>query len=300
MATQAAGQDLEHFIARHPRLFILTGAGCSTESGIPDYRDAAGEWKRRPPVMIRPFLDDELTRKRYWARGLAGWSHFRHAQPNGAHHALARLEREQRIELLVTQNVDGLHQAAGSSAVIDLHGRADRIRCMGCEAIISRDQLHTQLRALNPDWVHYEAEAAPDGDADMDPLDFAAFNIPNCRRCGGMLKTDVVFFGETVPAERVRQAMAALHRADAMLVVGSSLMVYSGYRFAQVAAQAGKPIAALNLGRTRADALLTLKIEDHCVRALSGSPAPAEEGLRISHRQSTDLFARNSQFAKTR
>ncbi len=194
--------------------------------------------------------------------------------PNGAHHALARLERDQRIELLVTQNVDGLHQAAGSSAVIDLHGRADRIRCMGCEAILSRDQLHVQLRALNPDWMHHEAEAAPDGDADLDQLDFAAFTIPSCRRCGGTLKTDVVFFGETVPAERVRQAMAALHRADAMLVVGSSLMVYSGYRFAQAAVQAGKPIAALNLGRTRADALLTLKIEDRCARALERAVRP--------------------------
>jgi NAD-dependent SIR2 family protein deacetylase len=273
-ADEAAGQALEHFIARHPRLFIVTGAGCSTESGIPDYRDAAGEWKRRPPVMIRPFLDDELTRKRYWARGLAGWSHFRHARPNGAHHALALLERDQRIELLVTQNVDGLHQAAGSSAVLDLHGRADRIRCMGCEAIMSRDQLHAQLRALNPDWLRYEAEAAPDGDADLDQLDFAAFNIPSCRRCGAMLKTDVVFFGETVPAERVRQAMAALRRADAMLVVGSSLMVYSGYRFAQAAAEVGKPIAALNLGRTRADALLTLKIEDRCARALERAVRP--------------------------
>jgi NAD-dependent SIR2 family protein deacetylase len=272
----AHARDLEQFIARHPRLFVLTGAGCSTESGIPDYRDAAGAWKRRPPVTIRPFLDDELTRKRYWARGLAGWSHFRHAQPNGAHHALARLEREQRIELLVTQNVDGLHQAAGSRAVIDLHGRADRIRCMGCEAIMSRDQLHALLRALNPNWPHYEAEAAPDGDADPDQLDLAAFNIPSCRRCGGLLKTDVVFFGETVPAERVRQAMGALHRADAMLVVGSSLMVYSGYRFAQAAAQAGKPIAALNLGRTRADVLLTLKIEDYCVRALESAVRPRE------------------------
>jgi NAD-dependent SIR2 family protein deacetylase len=271
VVSSEAGRDLEHFIARHPRLFVLTGAGCSTESGIPDYRDAAGEWKRRPPVMIQPFLDDELTRKRYWARGLAGWSHFRHARPNGAHHALARLEEDRRIELLVTQNVDGLHQAAGSRSVVDLHGRADRIRCMGCEAILSRDELHAQLRALNPDWVHYEAEAAPDGDADLDQLDFTAFNVPSCHHCGGTLKTDVVFFGETVPAEHVRQAMAALHRADAMLVVGSSLMVYSGYRFARAAAEAGKPIAALNLGRTRADALLTLKIQDHCARALESA-----------------------------
>lgn len=139
---------------------------------------------------------------------------------------------------------------------------------------MSRDQLHAQLRALNPDWVHYEAEAAPDGDADLDQLDFAAFNIPSCRRCGGTLKTDVVFFGETVPVERVRRAMAALHRADAMLVVGSSLMVYSGYRFAQAAAQAGKPIAALNLGRTRADALLTLKIQDSCARGLERAVRP--------------------------
>jgi NAD-dependent SIR2 family protein deacetylase len=268
-ASDTGGHDaLRAFVESHARLFVLTGAGCSTESGIPDYRDANGGWKRQPPVMFRPFLDDERVRKRYWARGLVGWRHFRQAAPNAAHRALARLEHENRLELLVTQNVDGLHQAAGSTAVIDLHGRADRIRCMGCGARWAREEFHDELRARNPGWESLEAGAAPDGDADLDRLDFARFEVPPCGRCGGVLKTDVVFFGESVPAERVRLGMEALARADAMLIVGSSLMVYSGFRFAQAAADRGTPIAAVNVGRTRADHLLTLKIEHRCARTL--------------------------------
>jgi NAD-dependent SIR2 family protein deacetylase len=260
---------LGEFIERHARLFVLTGAGCSTDSGIPDYRDENGDWKRSRPVMFQAFVGDLHTRRRYWARSLVGWRRFGHARPNNAHRALARLERQGRAEVLVTQNVDGLHQSAGSTAVIDLHGRLDQVRCMGCERRTDREQMQRRLLQLNPAWARLDARDAPDGDADLDGLDFSSFEVPACEDCGGLLKPDVVFFGESVPRERVAAASAAIQRADAMLVIGSSLMVYSGYRFAQAAANAGKPIAAVNLGRTRADALLTLKVNQPCVAALA-------------------------------
>jgi len=260
---------LSEFIARHPKLFVLTGAGCSTDSGIPDYRDANGDWKRTRPVMFQAFMSDLQTRRRYWARSLVGWRRFGHAQPNDAHRALARLGHQGRTEVLVTQNVDGLHQSAGSTDVIDLHGRLDQVRCMGCEQRSDREELQRRLLDLNPSWDRLDARDAPDGDADLDVLDFSGFGIPACTHCGGILKPDVVFFGESVPRERVTAAMVAVERADAVLVIGSSLMVYSGYRFAHAASKAGKPIAAVNLGRTRADALLALKVNQPCVSALA-------------------------------
>jgi NAD-dependent SIR2 family protein deacetylase len=261
--------SLHEFIERHPKLFVLTGAGCSTDSGIPDYRDENGDWKRARPVMFQAFLKDLHTRRRYWARSLVGWRRFGRAQPNDAHRALAKLEQQGRLRLLVTQNVDGLHSAAGSTEVVDLHGRMDRVRCLGCERRSDREELQQRLLHLNPEWEHLEAHDAPDGDADLEAQDFAGFEIPACEHCGGILKPDVVFFGESVPQERVKAAMDAVERADAMLVIGSSLMVYSGYRFAQAAHQAGKPIAAVNLGRTRADELLSLKLNQPCVAALA-------------------------------
>ena len=251
---------LADFVIHHPRLFVLTGAGCSAESGIPTYRVGNGDWMRPAPVTFQAFTDDDTTRRRYWARSLVGWPTMAHARPGAAHQALAQLEAAGRIELLLTQNVDALHRAAGSQRTIDLHGRVDTVRCMGCEARSLRSALQAALRQRNPDWAALEARAAPDGDADLDGLDFSRFDVPDCPLCGGMLKPDVVFFGETVPQDRVAAAFAALEKADAMLVVGSSLMVYSGYRFVQAAAAAGKPIAAVNLGRTRADALFSLKL----------------------------------------
>jgi NAD-dependent SIR2 family protein deacetylase len=258
MDPQAALAD---FVARHPRLLVLTGAGVSTESGIPDYRDANGDWKRPQPVTYQAFTGEEATRKRYWARSLLGWSTMAHARPGPAHLALARLEAAGRVELLLTQNVDGLHGAAGSQRVVDLHGRIDTVVCLACGTRSPRAALQLELVARNPAFAELSAGAAPDGDADLELADFSHFDVPPCQRCGGMLKPDVVFFGESVPRERVAQAMAALQRADALLVVGSSLMVYSGYRFALAAAEQRKPIAALNLGRTRADDLLALKAE---------------------------------------
>src|SRR6201998_1187092 len=168
-----ASDDLRDFIARNPRLFILTGAGCSTDSGIPDYRDADGEWKRTQPVQYRAFMDEQATRKRYWARSLVGWRRFRRAQPNDAHRALAALEKQGRVGILVTQNVDRLHQAAGSHNVVDLHGRLDLVRCMGCERRSPRGELQQELLRCNADWADLDAREAPDGDADLDGLDFS-------------------------------------------------------------------------------------------------------------------------------
>jgi NAD-dependent SIR2 family protein deacetylase len=259
---------LREFIERHEKLFVLTGAGCSTESGIPDYRDEDGAWKRAQPVQFLPFMQKPTVRQRYWARSFVGWRYFSAAQPNDTHRALARLEEQGRIELLVTQNVDGLHTIAGSKSVIDLHGRLDVVRCMSCEHTLPRIDFQAQLLARNPSWADLTARQAPDGDVDLEGLDFSTFDVPPCPTCGGILKPDVVFFGESVPKQRVLTAMEGVQRADAMLVLGSSLMVYSGYRFAEAAAAAGKPIAAVNIGRTRADELLTLKVSRRCSEAL--------------------------------
>ena len=260
---------LRDFIESHPRLFVLTGAGCSTDSGIPDYRDTDGGWKRPQPVTYQAFMGEHSTRQRYWARSLVGWRRFGRARPNATHLALARLEQQGRIATLLTQNVDGLHQAAGQQSVIDLHGRLDEVRCMSCAQRMPRETFQRALEQLNPAWAVLDAHDAPDGDADLEGQDFSRFDIPPCPHCGGIMKPDVVFFGEGVPRERVDAAVTSLNESDAVLVVGSSLMVFSGYRFVAAAARAGKPIAAVNLGRTRADPLLTLKIEQPCAEALA-------------------------------
>jgi len=256
---------------------VLTGAGCSTGSGIPDYRDADGQWKRARPVMFQSFVSDDLVRQRYWARGMAGWRRMTDAQPNRAHLALAELESLDFVHCLVTQNVDALHQKAGSRAVIDLHGRVDSVRCLGCERHMPRAQMHAELTRRNPAFAALEAAIAPDGDADLENVDFSAFDVPGCAVCGGLLKPDVVFFGESVPRARVQDAMVAASESDAMLVVGSSLMVFSGFRFARAMVEAGKPIAAINVGRTRADDLLTLKIAAPCASVLDGVPGALRE-----------------------
>ena len=261
---------LQDFVERRRRLFVLTGAGCSTPSGIPDYRDAEGRWKRTArPVTYQAFLREDVTRRRYWARSVIGWRRFRAARPNATHGALARLEAMGGSELLLTQNVDRLHQAAGSAKVIDLHGRLDLVRCLACGRRTPREALQQELERRNPGWGARDGADAPDGDADLGGADFASFSVPSCLNCGGMLKPDVVFFGESVPRERVDAAMRRLDEADAMLIVGSSLMVYSGYRFVEAAARAAKPVAAVNLGVTRADALLALKVEAPCEEALA-------------------------------
>ena len=172
--------SLEDFVDRHRRLFVLTGAGCSTGSGIPDYRDADGQWKRAQPVTFQAFMGEEKTRRRYWARSLIGWRRIRGAQPNDAHRALARLEAKGGIELVLTQNVDRLHQAAGSARVIDLHGRIDLVRCMDCERRSPREELQDELGRLNAEWLDLDATEAPDGDADLEGADFSSFVVPSC------------------------------------------------------------------------------------------------------------------------
>jgi NAD-dependent SIR2 family protein deacetylase len=260
--------NLGEFALRHRRLFVLTGAGVSTESGIPGYRDDEGRWQRRPPVTLQDFLASDAARRRYWARSMAGWPVLARARPNAAHAALARLESAHRLELLVTQNVDGLHQRAGNSAVVELHGSIGRVICLACRAGQSRAEFQRVLEACNPGLAEAAAAAAPDGDADLEPRGLDHFHVPRCARCDGMLKPDVVFFGEGVPRARVDAAFAALEAADAMLVVGSSLMVYSGYRFCERASALRKPIAAINRGRTRADHLFAVKVEQPCGEAL--------------------------------
>ncbi len=256
---------------------MLTGAGVSTGSGIPDYRDAQGRWKHSAPIQHADFVARHAARQRYWARSLVGWPWFERAAPNANHRALAALERAGLVRRLITQNVDRLHQRAGSNRVIDLHGRLDRLRCLGCGAEGPRAPLQDRLAAENPRFAALAAEMAPDGDAAIGDLDVSGFQVPGCEHCGGVLKPDVVFFGDGVPMERVDAAMAAVRAADALLVCGSSLMVYSGYRFCKAAAEAGLPIAALNLGQTRADALLSLKVEASCesvLPALADALAP--------------------------
>lgn len=253
-------RSLEHFFTRHRQLLVVTGAGCSTESGIPDYRDSEGQWKRRKPILYQEFMSSERVRQRYWARSYLGWLPFSQASPNPAHHALARLESHGRIGQLVTQNVDGLHQKAGSRRVIDLHGRLELLRCQACGEPESRHWMQAKLTSLNPGLDALSAVAAPDGDADLE-IDFSRIDIPGCPICGGILKPDVVFYGEQVPRRRIAAVYDALQQADALLVAGTSLMVFSAFQFMREAARLGKPIAAINQGKTRADHLFELKIE---------------------------------------
>jgi NAD-dependent SIR2 family protein deacetylase len=257
-------QSLRDFVETRTRLLVLTGAGCSTESGIPDYRDTEGAWKRKQPVQYLDFVRHLAVRQRYWARSFAGWMRFAGAQPNAAHLALARLEAAGLVSCLVTQNVDGLHQRAGSQHLVDLHGRLDTVQCLTCRASWPREAFQADLARLNPQWLAADARIAPDGDADLEGVDFSRFLIPDCPACAGILKPAVVFFGESVPPERVTYCLERLGESDGLLVIGSSLMVRSGYRFALAAAERGIPIAAINRGRTRADDLLAIKVEGSC------------------------------------
>ena len=269
MATlDPAGDRLRHWIAGHRRVFALTGAGCSTASGIPDYRDDQGGWKRRPPVMIQAFRTQEAVYRRYWARAYAGWPRFTGAAPNDAHRAFATWEAAGTLVQIVTQNVDRLHQRAGSRGVIDLHGRLDVVVCLGCGDRTGRADVQAIMAEANASW-RVQASTAPDGDADIDAASVESFAAPRCRGCGGLLKPDVVFFGENVPPERYARACEALAGADALLVAGSSLMVYSGFRFVRLAHEAGLPIAIVNRGRTRGDDVARLKIEEDVGTTLS-------------------------------
>ena len=260
----SAAREVADFIDSCDGLTVVTGAGCSTPSGIPDYRDTKGEWKRSPPVMYQDFINNIAVRRRYWARSLVGYRYMAAAQYNDAHRALAKLEALGHLGTLITQNVDRLHQAAGSRNVIDLHGRIDRVVCLDCHAVTDRDTLQATLAALNPKLAGSLAAIAPDGDADLADREVADFVVPPCIACGGVLKPDVVFFGESVPKQRVTTARQAVEASDGVLAVGSSLMVFSGFRFVRYAAEQRKPIVVINRGATRADALASAKYELPC------------------------------------
>jgi len=259
---------LADFLTDHARVTVLTGAGLSTRSGIPDYRDRDGNWKHTKPMQFAEFRGTLAGRQRYWARSFIGWQRMSGALPNAAHRALADLEAHGHIDLVVTQNVDGLHSRAGSRQVIDLHGRLDRVVCIDCGWRQERPAWQARLEVANPDWNRTVVAFKPDGDAVLADDDTSRFHVPDCPACGGIVKPDVVFFGENVPKERVEAGYAAIDRSDAMLVIGSSLMVYSGLRFPRRAHELGKPVAILNRGRTRADDLAALRLDDDCTRLL--------------------------------
>jgi NAD-dependent SIR2 family protein deacetylase len=267
---------LELLSGRH--LAVLTGAGLSTDSGIPDYRGPGSV--PRNPMTYQQFVSDEALRRRYWARNHAGWRHMRRAEPNSGHFALAELEQRGVLTGLITQNVDRLHQAAGSRKVIDLHGRFDRVVCLDCRTTVDRAALALRLEELNAGWMAGRSDAgdvAPDADADVS--DTEGFVVAACEICGGMLKPDFVYFGENVPKDRVAAAYALVDAAAALLVAGSSLTVMSGLRFVRHAAKQNKPVVIINRGRTRGDDLATVKVEtgtSESLQALSVElPEPA-------------------------
>ncbi len=261
--------------ALHGRsICLLTGAGCSTESGIPDYRGEGTAQRARNPIQFRKFLADERGRKRYWARSTLGWPKFRLAEPSAAHLAARRLEVRGIVKGIITQNVDRLHFRAGSKTVVELHGALEEVICLECGALEHRDDLQARILAMNPTFVAQMESLAPDGDADLDENQAGRravedFRVPSCRKCLGLLKPNVVFFGEGVPRATVAAAFAHYESADALLVAGTSLAVFSGFRFVRRARQDKKPIFVINLGATRADEVAELRITARSGEALS-------------------------------
>lgn len=264
-------------LCRGRRILALTGAGCSTESGIPDYRGEGTRARARNPMRFDVYLADPHARARYWARSVLGWPSFCAARPNRGHEALARLEQARLVRAVITQNVDRLHHAAGSREVVELHGALAEVRCLACGSIEPRTDLQARLLALNPGWLAHEATIAPDGDADLD-IAPTNFRVADCLACGGPLKPNVVFFGEQVPVAIVERAYALVDEAELLLVLGSSLAVFSGLRFVKRAAARGLPIAIVNLGPTRGDPLATIKLEAPLGELL---PRLAESVLRV-------------------
>jgi NAD-dependent SIR2 family protein deacetylase len=261
---------------------VLTGAGLSTESGIPDYRGATGSLRRHTPMTYQDFVASAAGRQRYWARSHLGWRTITCSQPNTGHYAVAALQSAGYVSGVITQNVDGLHRAAGSADAIELHGGLDRVICLGCGADSTREELDERLHAANPgfrDRVE-SARINPDGDVELDDTFVAAFRIASCSACGtGMLKPDVVFFGENVPRPRVQQCYDLIDRSRALLVLGSSLTVMSGLRFVRHAAKAYKPVAIINQGQTRGDAHAAVRADLPLGPALTQLAAELEAPL---------------------
>lgn len=244
---------------------VLTGAGISTSSGIPDYRDSEGVRRGRQPMMFQEFLNAPEARRRYWARAMLGWPRVRAAQPNAAHEAIARLQQHDLISGVITQNVDTLHDQAGSQDVVELHGSLHWVLCLDCRERTERDVIQLTLVEQNPYLAGVDAVQAPDGDTLLDPAFEERFQVPHCPHCGGeRMKPDVVFFGENVAPPTAAKAMQRIEEAQGLLVVGSSLMAFSAFRLCRAIADEGKPLIAINLGKTRADELLDLKIEASC------------------------------------
>ena len=247
-------------VAEAGSLAILTGAGMSTDSGIPDYRGPQSP--QATPMLYEEFVTSAENRRRYWARAYRGWVRMGQASPNAGHLALTRLEAQGRVRGVITQNVDGLHEAAGTASLIALHGRVADVICLGCQMVTDRGDFQQVLAALNPDAeldAHAgHAELRPDGDAVVS--DWQDFVFPDCGVCGGILKPDVVFFGESVPRSRVEGCFEILEDADLLLVLGSSLTVMSGLRFVRQAQNQGKPVVIVNRGETRGDPMATIKL----------------------------------------
>lgn len=264
-AAAAYSLDFARQMLAGKSILVLTGAGISTDSGIPDYR---GEGRvARHPMTFDSFMGSADSRVRYWARSFVGWSRISDARPNDGHRALVAAERAGLLDYVITQNVDGLHQAAGSKNVVDLHGRLDRVICMSCKRLISRIAMDELLSELNPTVrKDLSVEFTPDGDAEIEAS--GNFKVPGCPSCGGVLKPDVVFFGENVPPDRAEFATSRLDAAEALLVAGTSLTVNSGLRFVRAAAKSNKPVVIVNIGPTKGDELASAKIEANTSLAL--------------------------------
>ncbi|MFT4520879.1 MAG: NAD-dependent SIR2 family protein deacetylase [Halioglobus sp.] len=272
-------QQLTDFLRANPRIVVLTGAGISQAAGIPTYRDAQGQWQHSAPIQEQEFLQQPARRQRYWARSMRGWPPVRDAIPTSAHRALTVLEQSGHIDTIITQNVDRLHQRAGSDRVIDLHGRLDQVRCLNCTANHSRDDIQSQL--LEHNGATFATQSLrPDGDVDLPTEQEQHFSVPTCPLCDGIVMPDVVFFGGNVPRERVQQCMDAVERSDALLAIGSSLQVFSGFRFCRRAHQLGKPLMILNPGETRADPIASLKLAADCQRLLPEVAAKARSATQ--------------------
>jgi NAD-dependent SIR2 family protein deacetylase len=248
---------------------VLSGAGLSTESGIPDYRGPSSAGRRAQPMTYQTFVSGVEARRRYWARSHLGWRHITGARPNDGHLAVAELQRRGLIAGVITQNVDGLHSAAGATDVLELHGNLSRVVCLDCAMRTTRAALDARLRAVNRGWDAHVRAVNPDGDALVDDETVASFRIVDCDACGGVLKPDVVFFGENVPRDRVEASYALVERAGSLVVLGSSLTVMSGLRFVRHAAKLGVPIVIVNQGETRGDPLATMRLDAPLGAALS-------------------------------
>jgi NAD-dependent SIR2 family protein deacetylase len=257
-------------------VLILSGAGLSTESGIPDYRGPTGLARRAEPMTYQEFTGSAAARRRYWARSHYGWRHVAAARPNAGHHAVAELQRRGLLSGIITQNVDGLHQAAGAQRVIELHGSLDRVVCLACGQRTAREALARRLRAANPGWAAQVTEISADGDAVVADQQAELFEVVDCQDCGGLLKPDVVFFGENVPRPRVEECYALTGQASVLVVLGSSLTVMSGYRFVRHAARLAIPVVIINRGPTRGDALARLILDAPLGQTLTALTAPME------------------------